>query len=376
MVAQDAAGHLVEVVGAAHARERAPQRRAKALQGLSRRSGGHELTVASNSSDTEGFRPMPPHLPAAVAALRGRDLLRSTDLSPAELAGLLELAGELKRTVREGRSAQLCPGRTLGMVFEKRSTRTRVSFEVGMAQLGGHALHLSSVTELQLGRGESLRDTAMVLSRYLDALMVRTYAQSDIDEFARFASVPVINGLTDDEHPCQALADLQTLAERFGTLRGLHLAYIGDGNNTARSLVELAAMAGCHVTIATPPGYHLDPETIAWASERAADSGGSITETEDPDEAASGASAIYTDVFVSMGQEDDAARRLTDLMPYRIDAGRASLLAEDGCVLHCLPAHYGQEIDEDVLYGARSAVWDQAENRLHAQKALLAALLA
>jgi ornithine carbamoyltransferase len=319
---------------------------------------------------------MLPQLPAAVASLSGRDLLRSTDLSPDELTGLLELAAELKRAMRAGEPQLLCPGRTLGMVFEKRSTRTRVSFEVGMAQLGGHALHLSGANELQIGRGESLRDTAMVLSRYVDALMVRTYAQADIDELARFASIPVINGLTDDEHPCQALADLQTLAERFGDLHGLRLAYLGDGNNVARSLVALAAMAGCDVTIATPPGYHLDAESLAWASVRAEISGGSIRETEDPDEAARGASAVYTDVFVSMGQEDDETRRLADLMPYRIDARRAELLAPDGCVLHCLPAHYGQEIDEDVLYGPRSAVWDQAENRLHAQKALLAARLA
>ena len=262
------------------------------------------------------------------------------------------------------------------MVFEKRSTRTRVSFEVGMAQLGGHALHLSSANELQMGRGESLRDTAMVLSRYVDALMVRTYAQSDIDELARFASVPVINGLTDDEHPCQALADLQTLAERFGELRGLRIAYIGDGNNTARSLVELAAMAGCDVTIATPPGYQpgprrASPGRASAPRPRAAPSARPRT----PTRRRAGASAIYTDVFVSMGQEDDEARRLAT-MPYRIDARRAALLAPGGCVLHCLPAHYGQEIDEDVLYGERSAVWDQAENRLHAQKALLAALLA
>jgi ornithine carbamoyltransferase len=311
-----------------------------------------------------------------VAPLAGRDLLRSTDLAPDELSGLLELAADLKRAMRDGRQQRLCPGRTLGMVFEKRSTRTRVSFEVGMAQLGGHALHLSGANELQIGRGESLRDTAMVLSRYVDALMVRTYAQSDIDELARFASVPVINGLTDDEHPCQALADLQTLAERFGDLHGLRLAYVGDGNNVCRSLVALAAMAGCDVTIATPPGYRLDDESLAWSRAQAERSGGSIRETEDPDEAARGASAIYTDVFVSMGQEDESARRLADLMPYRIDARRAALLAPGGCVLHCLPAHYGQEIDEDVLYGERSAVWDQAENRLHAQKALLAALLA
>jgi ornithine carbamoyltransferase len=315
-------------------------------------------------------------LPDAVRPLAGRDLLRATDIAPAELAGLLELAAALRASLHAGTQQPLCPGRTLGMIFEKRSTRTRVSFEVGMAQLGGHALHLSAANELQIGRGESLRDTAMVLSRYLDALMVRTYAQADIEELARFASIPVINGLTDDEHPCQALADLQTLAERFGELRGLRLAYIGDGNNMCRSLVELAASAGCDVIVATPPGYHLDDESLAWAAERAAEQGGSIATTDDPDEAASGASALYTDVFVSMGQEDDEARRLADLMPYRIDARRAELLAAGGIVLHCLPAHYGQEIDEDVLYGARSAVWDQAENRLHAQKALLAALLA
>jgi ornithine carbamoyltransferase len=315
-------------------------------------------------------------LPDAVRPLAGRDLLRATDLSPAELAGLLELARALRVSLHAGTQQPLCPGRTLGMIFEKRSTRTRVSFEVGMAQLGGHALHLSAANELQIGRGESLRDTAMVLSRYLDALMVRTYAQSDIDELAQFASIPVINGLTDDEHPCQALADLQTLAERFGELRGLRLAYIGDGNNMARSLVELAASAGCDVIVATPPGYHLDDESLAWAAERAEQCGGSIATTDDPDEAARGASALYTDVFVSMGQEADEARRLADLMPYRNDARRAELLAPGGIVLHCLPAHYGQEIDEDVLYGARSAVWDQAENRLHAQKALLAALLA
>ena len=319
---------------------------------------------------------MLPQLPDAVSPLAGRDLLRSTDLSPGELAGLLALAAELKDAMRAGRQQVLCPGRTLGMIFEKRSTRTRVSFEVGMAQLGGHALHLSGANELQIGRGESLRDTAMVLSRYVDALMVRTYAQADIDELARFASIPVINGLTDDEHPCQALADLQTLAERFGDLHGLRLAYLGDGNNVCRSLVALAAMAGCVVTIATPPGYHLDAASLAWSREQAERSGGSIAETEDPDEATRGASAVYTDVFVSMGQEAEEARRLADLMPYRIDARRAELLAPDGCVLHCLPAHYGQEIDEDVLYGPRSAVWDQAENRLHAQKALLAALLA
>jgi ornithine carbamoyltransferase len=307
--------------------------------------------------------------------LRGRDFISDLDFSKDEVETVLDVAFDLKRKRAVGEPHALLRDKVLAMLFFFSSTRTRGSFEAGMAQLGGHALHLSSANELQIGRGESLRDTAMVLSRYVDALMVRTYAQADIDELARFASIPVINGLTDDEHPCQALADLQTLAERFGDLHGLRLAYLGDGNNVCRSLVALAAMAGCAVTIATPPGYHLDAASLAWSREQAERSGGSIAETEDPDEAARGASAVYTDVFVSMGQEAEEERRLADLMPYRIDARRAELLAPDGCVLHCLPAHYGQEIDEDVLYGPRSAVWDQAENRLHAQKALLALVI-
>jgi ornithine carbamoyltransferase len=315
-------------------------------------------------------------LPAPPPSLAGRDYLRARDLSPQELNGLLELGLALKAAQRARVPHALCAGRTLGMIFHKASTRTRVSFEVGMGQLGGNALHLAQ-GELQLGRGETVRDTAMVLSRYVDAVMIRTYSQADMDELAAFASVPVINGLSDDHHPCQALADLLTLRERFGPdLRGVRLAYVGDANNVCRSLVCAAVIAGVDVVVAAPAAYQLDEATVHFAGAVTGAGGGSLTLTEDADEAARGARALATDAFVSMGQEVETAERLDALMPgYRVDERRASLLADDGVVLHCLPAHYGQEIDESVLYGARSAVWDQAENRLHAQKALLVALL-
>jgi len=316
-------------------------------------------------------------LPAPPASLAGRDFLRARDLSRAELDGLLDLGLALKAAQQERIPHRLCAGRTLGMIFHKASTRTRVSFEVGMSQLGGDALHLAQ-GELQLGRGETVRDTAMVLSRYLDAVMIRTFSQADIDELATWADVPVINGLSDDHHPCQALADLLTLRERFGPdLRGVRLAYVGDANNVCRSLVCAGAIAGLDMVVAAPEAYQLDESTVHFAEAMSAASGGSLTLTEDADEAARGAQALVTDAFVSMGQEVETAERLDALMPgYRVDERRVSLLASDGVVLHCLPAHYGQEIDESVLYGPRSAVWDQAENRLHAQKALLAALLA
>jgi ornithine carbamoyltransferase len=234
------------------------------------------------------------------------------------------------------------------------------------------------MNELQLGRGETVRDTAMVLSRYLDVVMIRTFAQADIDELAEFASIPVINGLSDDHHPCQALADLLTLRERFGPdLRGVRLAYVGDANNVCRSLVCAAVLAGVDAVVAAPDAYQLDEGTVAFAAGVTAAGGGRLTLTDDADAAASGAQALATDAFVSMGQEVETVERLQELMPgYRVDERRAALLGDGGVVLHCLPAHYGQEIDESVLYGPRSAVWDQAENRLHAQKALLAALLA
>ena len=316
-------------------------------------------------------------LPPPPASLSGRDYLRARDLSRTELDGLLDLGLALKAAQAARIPHRLCPGRTLGMIFHKASTRTRVSFEVGMNQLGGNALNMAQ-GELQLGRGETVRDTAMVLSRYLDAVMIRTFSQADIDELAEWARVPVINGLSDDHHPCQALADLLTLRERFGPdLRGVRLAYVGDANNVCRSLVCAAVIAGLDVVVAAPEAYQLDEPTVRFAGDVTAAGGGSLTLTEDADAAARGAQALATDAFVSMGQEVETAERLDALMPgYRVDERRAALLAEGGIVLHCLPAHYGQEIDESVLYGARSAVWDQAENRLHAQKALLAALLA
>lgn len=316
-------------------------------------------------------------LPAPPASLAGRDFLRARDLARAELDGLLALGVALKAAQKARRPHELCPGRTLGMIFHKASTRTRVSFEVGMNQLGGNALNMAQ-GELQLGRGETVRDTAMVLSRYLDAVMIRTFSQADIDELAEFADVPVVNGLSDDHHPCQALADLLTLHERFGPdLAGVRLCWVGDANNVCRSLVCASVIAGVDVVVAAPEAYQLDEQTVRFAAAAAADGGGSLTLTEDADAGVRGAQALATDAFVSMGQEVETAERLRELMPgYRVDARRADLLAPDGVVLHCLPAHYGQEIDEDVLYGPRSAVWDQAENRLHAQKALLAALLA
>jgi ornithine carbamoyltransferase len=316
-------------------------------------------------------------LPEPPPSLAGRDYLRARDLTRDELEGLLALGAALKAAQAAREPHPLCAGRTLGMIFQKASTRTRVSFEVGMGQLGGNALNLAQ-GELQLGRGETVRDTAMVLSRFLDAIMIRTFAQADIDELAEFARVPVINGLSDDHHPCQALADLLTLRERFGPgLAGVRLAYVGDANNVCRSLVCAAVLAGMHVVVAAPDAYQLDEPTVRFADGVTAAGGGSLTLTDDADEAARGAQALATDAFVSMGQEVETAERLDALMPgYRVDERRVALLAGDGVVLHCLPAHYGQEIDESVLYGPHSAVWDQAENRLHAQKALLAALLA
>jgi len=313
---------------------------------------------------------------AAMSGLRGRDFLDVTDLVPAELHGLLDLADELRDALRGGRPHPLCAGRTLGMIFQKQSTRTRVSFEVGMVQLGGYALHLSATNELQLGRGETIADTAMVLSRYLDALMIRTHAQADVEELAIHASVPVINGLTEQAHPCQALADHLTMRDHLGALSGKTVAYLGDPNNVCCSLVEAATMAGMHVIVASPVGYDLPEATARIALEHAEQYGGSLHLTRDPDAAASRADALYTDVFVSMGQESERDARMQALQGYAVNEDRAALLGEDGIVMHCLPARYGEEIDESVLYGPRSAVWDQAENRLHAQKALLAALLA
>jgi ornithine carbamoyltransferase len=306
-----------------------------------------------------------------AVALKGRDFLRVNDWSPEDLLSVLDLADRLKVRQREGVEHRHLEGRTLGMIFQKPSTRTRVSFEVGMFQLGGTALYLAA-GDLQLGRGETIKDTARVLSRYLDGIMIRTFAQADVDELAEYADIPVINGLTDDFHPCQALADVMTIRERLAGFEGVRVAYLGDGNNVCHSLMVACAKLGMSFVAATPEGYDPDPEVVRWAREAAEASGGSVDLVRDPRAAAQGADVLYTDVWTSMGQDDELARRLQDLEAYRIDDALVSLGSGRAIVLHCLPAHYGEEITEEVLYGPRSAVWDQAENRLHAQKALMA----
>ena len=307
---------------------------------------------------------------AVADGLKGRSFTKVADWSREELLGVLDLADELKRLQLAREEHRLLPGRTLGMIFQKPSTRTRVSFEVSIYQLGGIGLYLSA-GDLQLGRGETIKDTAVVLSRYLDGIMIRTFAQSDVEELAEHASIPVVNGLTDSSHPCQALADVMTIRERFGRLEGLKVVYLGDGNNVCASLMVACAKLGVDFVAATPAGYRPDEEAVRIARE----AGGSVELTEDPRAAVEGADVLYTDVWTSMGQDAEREQRLRDLGGYGIDAELLKRAADGAVVLHCLPAHYGEEITEDVLYGPQSAVWDQAENRLHAQKALLALVL-
>jgi len=306
----------------------------------------------------------------AAVGLKGRHFTRVADWGGDELLSALDLADDLKQHQARREEHHLLPGRTLGMIFQKPSTRTRVSFEVGIYQLGGTGLYLAA-SDLQLGRGETLRDTATVLSRYLDGLMIRTFAQDDVEELARHSTMPVINGLTDSAHPCQALADVMTIRERLGRLGGVRIAYLGDGNNVCASLMVAAAKLGMEFVAATPEGYEPDPKVVETARE----AGGMVELTHDPREAARGADVLYTDVWTSMGQEEEKERRLRDLAGFGIDDELVGLAGDDAIVLHCLPAHYGEEITEDVLYGPRSAVWDQAENRLHAQKALMALVI-
>ena len=307
---------------------------------------------------------------AVADGLKGRSFTKVADWSREELLEVLDLAAELKRLQHAREEHHLLPGRTLGMIFQKPSTRTRVSFEVGIYQLGGTGLYLSA-GDLQLGRGETIKDTAVVLSRYLDGIMIRTFAQSDVEELAEHATVPVINGLTDTAHPCQALADVMTIRERFGRLEGLKVVYLGDGNNVCASLMVACAKLGVDFVAATPAGYRPDEEVVRIARE----AGGSVELTEDPRAAVEGADVLYTDVWTSMGQDAEREQRLRDLGGYGIDAELLKRAADGAVVLHCLPAHYGEEITEDVLYGPHSAVWDEAENRLHSQKALLALVL-
>lgn len=307
-------------------------------------------------------------------SLSGRDFIELTDYTTEEIHYLIDLAVELKRKQKNGEVYQPLKGKTVGLIFEKSSTRTRVSFEVGIYQLGGHALFLSK-NDIQLGRGETIADTAGVMSRYLDGIMIRTFGHDRVVELARHAAVPVINGLSDAAHPCQVLADYQTLYEHKGKLQGLKLAYIGDGNNMAHSLMIGGAKLGVHVSVASPEGYEPDPQIVADAKEIAKATGARIEVVRDPKEAVRDADAIYTDVWASMGFEEEQKIREIAFKDYQVDEELAKYAKPDYVFLHCLPAHRGEEVSEGVIDGPHSIIFDEAENRLHAQKALLAALL-
>jgi ornithine carbamoyltransferase len=302
-----------------------------------------------------------------------RHFLLDTDITAAEQAAILEDAARLKRTRREPQDRPLA-GRSVALVFEKPSTRTRLSFEVGVAELGGYPLVIDAGTT-QLGRGEPIEDTARVMSRYVDAIVIRTFGQDRIEELAEAASVPVVNALTDLAHPCQALADLQTIVEHRGTLAGQTMTYVGDGNNMAHSLLLAGAMAGLHVRVATPADFAPQDDIVQTAKDIADASGGSVTVTTDVLAAADGADVLYTDVWASMGQEAEALSRAKAFAGYQISDDVLATAAADAIVLHCLPAHRGEEIAASVMDGPHSVVFDQAENRLHAQKALLAFLV-
>ena len=299
-----------------------------------------------------------------------KHLLSLHDWSPEDIEKALTLAAKLKKEQKEGIPHPLLKGKTLGMIFSKSSTRTRVSFEVGMYQLGGHALFLSS-NDIQLGRGETIHDTAKVLSRYLDGIMIRTYRQEDVEALAEFGSIPIINGLTDLLHPCQVLADLLTIKEHCGSLKGKKLAYVGDGNNMAHSLLFGGAKCGMEVAVATPAAYKCDETVVKKAIEDAKATGARIVITEDPKEAVQGADAVYTDTWVSMGQEDQKAEKVKAFSPYQVNDELFALAKKDAIFLHCLPAYRGMEVTDSVIDGPQSVIFDEAENRLHAQKAVL-----
>ncbi len=301
-----------------------------------------------------------------------RHLLTLEEFSTREILDLLALAAKIKKS--PARYGSALRGQCLAMIFDKSSTRTRVSFEVGMAQLGGHALYLNG-NDLQLGRGETVGDTAKVLSRFVQGIMIRTFAHSTVEELARHSEVPVINGLTDSHHPCQILADLQTIQEHFKKLKGLRLVFVGDGNNVAHSLMIGAAKTGMHFKLVCPKGYEPDASILRSAQQEGRKTGGSIEVVRKVEGSAKGADAVYTDVWTSMGQEAEKAERLRDFQGYQIDE---RLMAESpkAIFLHCLPAHRGEEVSAGVMDGKKAKVWDEAENRLHAQKALLVTLMA
>ena len=307
--------------------------------------------------------------------LKHKDLLCIHDLSTEEVLLILDVAKNLKKMQKLGVPHEFCKGKTLAMMFSKASTRTRVSFETGFHQLGGHAIYLND-RDSQIGRGEPIRDTARVLSRMVDGIMIRTFSHDSVIELAEFASIPVINGLTDLLHPCQALTDLLTIEEQLGSLKGRKLVYVGDGNNMAHSLMYACAKVGMDMVCASPKGYQPDPMVLKQAQEDAAQTGCTISVEEDIAKAVKGADVLYTDVWTSMGQEAEREIRLKALHDYQINSELLKAANPGAIVLHCLPAHRGEEITEEVLEGPQSFVWDQAENRLHVQKAIMALLMA
>lgn len=306
--------------------------------------------------------------------MKGRDFLSIHDFTTEELYRFLDLADELKAKQTRGEEHHLLKGKTLGMIFQKASTRTRVSFETGMWQLGGYALFLSAV-DLQIGRGEPVADTARVLSRYVDGIMIRTYAHDDVLQLAKYADIPVINGLTDLLHPCQVMADLMTAREYKKELKGLKLAYIGDGNNMSHELMFGGAKVGMHVSIASPAGYKPLDTVVSQARKDAELTGARIEVVDDPFDAAAGADVLYTDVWASMGHEQEQIKRAAVFKEYQINADLMKAAAKDAIVMHCLPAHRGEEITDEVMEGPQSVIFDEAENRLHAQKAIMALLM-
>ncbi|MBE7043325.1 MAG: ornithine carbamoyltransferase [Ruminococcaceae bacterium] len=304
-----------------------------------------------------------------------KHLLSIHDITTDEAQQILSVAQDLKSKQKKGIPHPILKNKTLGMIFSKSSTRTRVSFEVGMYQLGGHALFLSS-NDIQLGRGETIYDTANVLSRYLDGIMIRTFKQSDVEDLAKFGSIPIINGLTDLLHPCQALTDMLTITEHKGKLEGLKLAYLGDGNNMTHSLLYAGAKLGVNVSVATPKGFECDDEVIANAKEDAKKTGAVIDISYDPVQAIKDADAVYTDTWLSMGQEGSKEERLNVFKDYQVNKELMGHAKDDAIFLHCLPAYRGYEVTEDVIDGPQSVIFDEAENRLHTQKAIMALLMA
>ena len=303
-----------------------------------------------------------------------KHLIDLNDLTVEEIESLFTLAAKLKKELKAGITHHLLKGKTLGMIFSKSSTRTRVSFEVGMYQLGGYPIFLSS-SDIHLGRGETIHDTAKVLSHYIDGIMIRTFKQDDVLDLARFGTIPVINGLTDLMHPCQILSDLFTVYEKKGKLKGLKLAYVGDGNNVANSLLQGCAITGMDICVASPAGYECNATIIEQAKHHARKSGSKVVLTEDPEEAMKDADVVYTDTWISMGQEAEKELRLKIFMPYQVNSKLFSLAKEDAIFLHCLPAYRGYEVTEDIIDGPNSDVFEEAENRLHMQKAIMVTLM-